>query len=81
MEFGQLMTDIRVYVSCEFEMYIFEIAQVIGENVPIAFLYVLSKQSCTLHPLEPHFYRDGITEFFFLICTQALVRPIIRRFY
>ena len=42
MEFGQLMGDIRVYVSCKFEMYIFDIAQVIGENVPIAFLYVLS---------------------------------------
>ena len=36
------MADILVYVSCKFEMYIFEIAQVIGENVPIAFLYVLS---------------------------------------
>ena len=42
MEFGQLMADILVYVSCKFEMYIFEIAQVIGENVPIAFLYALS---------------------------------------
>ena len=42
MEFGQLMSDIPVYVSCKFEKYIFEIAQVIGENVPIAFLYVLS---------------------------------------
>ena len=42
MEFGQLMADILVYVSCKFETNIFEIAQVIGENVPIAFLYVLS---------------------------------------
>ena len=42
MEFGQLMADILVYVSCKFEMCIFEIVQVIGENVPIAFLYVLS---------------------------------------
>ena len=42
MEFGQLMADILVYVSYKFEMYIFEIAEVIGENVPIAFLYVLS---------------------------------------
>ena len=42
MKFLQLIADIRVYVSCKFEMYIFEIAQVIGENVPIAFLYVLS---------------------------------------
>ena len=42
MEFSQLMADILVYESCKFEMYIFEIAQVIGENVPIAFLYVLS---------------------------------------
>ena len=42
MEFGKLMADILVYVSCKFEMCIFKIAQVIGENVPIAFLYVLS---------------------------------------
>ena len=42
MEFGQLMADILVYVSCKFEMYIFKISQVIGENVPIAFLFVLS---------------------------------------
>ena len=38
MEFGKPMADILVYVSCKFEMYIFEIAQVIGQNVPIAFL-------------------------------------------
>ena len=42
MEFGQLMIDILVYVSCKFKMYIFKIAQVISENVRIAFLYVLS---------------------------------------
>ena len=48
MEFGQLMVDILVYVSCKFEMYIFEIAKVIGENVPIAFLYVLSIEIKTL---------------------------------
>ena len=42
MEFSQLMADILVYKFCKFEMYIFDIAQVIGENVPIAFLYVLS---------------------------------------
>ena len=42
MEFSQLMIDILVYVSWKFEMYIFKIAQVISENVRIAFLYVLS---------------------------------------
>ena len=42
MEFGQLMKDRLVYVSCKFEIYIFKIAQVISENVSIAFLYVLS---------------------------------------
>ena len=42
MEFGQLMIDRLVNVSCKFEMYIFKIAQVINENVRIAFLYVLS---------------------------------------
>ena len=44
MEFGQLLIDILVYVSCKFEMYIFKIAHVISENVLIAFLYVLSIQ-------------------------------------
>ena len=42
MEFCRLMTDILVYVSCKFEMYISKIGQVISENVRIAFLYVLS---------------------------------------
>ena len=42
MEFGQLMIDILVNVSCKFEMYIFKTAQVINENVRIVFLYVLS---------------------------------------
>ena len=41
MEFGQLMKDILVYVSCKFEVYTFKIAQVISENIRIAFLYVL----------------------------------------
>ena len=49
MEFGQLMTDILVNLSCKFEMYIVKVAQVINENVRIAFLYVLSICS----PLEP----------------------------
>ena len=47
MELGQLMKDKLVNVSCKFEMYIFKIAQVINENVCIAFLYVLSIQGCT----------------------------------
>ena len=42
MEFGLLMTDIPVYVSWKFELYILKIALVISENVRIAFLYVLS---------------------------------------
>ena len=46
MEFGQLMTDILINVSCKFEMYIFNITQVINENVRIAFLYVLSIYAC-----------------------------------
>ena len=45
MEFNQLMIDILVYVSCNFEMCIFKIAQFISENVRIAFLYVLSIES------------------------------------
>ena len=42
MEFGQRMVELVVNVFCKFEMYIFKIAQVINENVRIAFLYVLS---------------------------------------
>ena len=42
MEFNQLISDMLVYVSCKFEMYISKIAQVISEYVRIAFLYVLS---------------------------------------
>ena len=42
MKFSKLMLDILVYVSCKFELYTFKIAQVISENVCIAFLYVLS---------------------------------------
>ena len=42
MEFGLLLTDILVYVSCKFEIYIFKMALVISENVRIAFLYALS---------------------------------------
>ena len=61
MIFGQLMADIPVYVSCKFEKYIFEIAQVIGENVPIAFLYVLSiclraKLRKNIYHCKPQFY-------------------------
>ena len=47
-----------VYVSCKFEMYILEIAQVIGENVPIAFLYVLS---ILLSAWKAKSARDSIT--------------------
>ena len=43
MEFGLLMTDIPVYVSCKFEMYILKIALVISENVHIAFLYIYTE--------------------------------------
>ena len=53
MEFDQLMMDILVYVSCKFEMYILKIAQVISENVRIAFLYVLSIY-CGYSLEQPH---------------------------
>ena len=42
MEFGRLMTDIPVYVSCKIEIYISKSALYISEYVRIAFLYVLS---------------------------------------
>ena len=49
LEFGLLMRDIPVYVSCKFEMYIIKIALVISENIRIAFLYVLSILLCRYH--------------------------------
>ena len=48
MEFGLLMADIPVYVSCKFEMYIYKTVLVLSENVYIAFLYVLSILTKTL---------------------------------
>ena len=57
MEFGQLMIDILVYVSCKFQMYIFKTAQVISENVRIAFLYVLSINQSFIPQRKP---RDHI---------------------
>ena len=60
MEFGQLMTDILVNVSCKFEMYIFKIAQDINENVRIAFLYVLSILCLFVTLVVSHFgFEDG----------------------
>ena len=56
MKFGQLMIDILVYVSCEFEMYILKIAQVISENVRIAFLYVLSIYVCLCYNMHKLFF-------------------------
>ena len=52
MEFGLLMTDIPVYISCNFQMYIFKIALVISENVCIAFLYVLSISVKSYNPIR-----------------------------
>ena len=37
MKFGLLMTDIPIYVSGKFEMYIFKIALVISENDVLRF--------------------------------------------
>ena len=71
MEFDQQMADIPVYVSCKFEIYIFEIAQVIGENVPIAFLYVLS---ISYLKIWRYFENKYIIVIFFLF---NLVRPSI----
>ena len=63
MEFGQLVIDILVYVSCKFEMYIVKIAQVISESLRIAFLYVLSIywsfeiMECILRTRNDHTFR------------------------
>ena len=75
MEFGQLMADIRYYVSCKFEMYIFKIAKVIGENVPIAFLYVLSICTCIyMHACRVH---ACVMPYFGLACNIFIVFTVV----
>ena len=42
MEFRLLVGDMSFFVFCKFEIVIFKIVQVMTENIPFAFLYVLS---------------------------------------
>ena len=42
MDFGLIRTDIQIYVSYKFEMYISKTAPVINENERFAYLYVLN---------------------------------------
>ena len=76
MEFGHLMIDILVDVSCKFEMYIFKIAQVINENVRIAFLYVPSV-FCILCPVceneTPSSVWDNLNNIFL---DKVITRPL-----
>ena len=42
MEFSLRVGDMSVFVFCKFEIVIFKIVQIMTENIPFAFLYVLS---------------------------------------
>ena len=42
MEFSLRVGDMSFFVFCKFEIVIFKIVQVMTENIPFAFLYVLS---------------------------------------
>ena len=42
MEFSLRVGDTSFFVFCKFEIVIFKIVQVMTENIPFAFLYVLS---------------------------------------
>ena len=42
MEFRLRIGDMSFFVFCKFEIVIFKIVQVMTENIPFAFLYVLS---------------------------------------
>ena len=42
MEFSLRVGDMSFVVFCKFEIVIFKIVQVMTENIPFAFLYVLS---------------------------------------
>ena len=67
LEFSQLMADILVYESCKFEMYIIEIAQVIGEIVPLPFFMY-----CTEYIFSFHKCRHNI--FFKKLSMQIVVK-------
>ena len=41
MEFSLLVGEMTFFVFCKFEIDIFKIVQVMTENIPFAFLYVL----------------------------------------
>ena len=42
MEFSLRVGDMSFFVFCKFEIVILKIVQVMTENIPFAFLYVLS---------------------------------------
>ena len=42
MEFSLQVENMSFFVFCKFEIVIFKIVQVMTENIPFAFLYVLS---------------------------------------
>ena len=42
MEFSLRVGDMSFFLFCRFEIVIFKIVQVMTENIPFAFLYVLS---------------------------------------
>ena len=42
MEFSLQVGDMSLFVFCKFEIVIFKIVQAMTENIPFAFLYVLS---------------------------------------
>ena len=42
MEFSLRVGDMSFFVFCKFEILIFKVVQVMAENIPFAFLYVLS---------------------------------------
>ena len=45
MEFNLRVGDMSFFVFCKLEIVIFKIVQVMTENIPFAFLYVLSIHS------------------------------------
>ena len=42
MEFSLRVGDMSFFVFCKFEIVTFKIVQVMTENIPFAFLYILS---------------------------------------
>ena len=71
MEFSLRVGDMSFFVFCKLEILIFKIVQVMTENIPFAFLYVLSIEKKTR-------VHRGIPLFLIFVPKHTLCRVLVR---